>query len=75
MGLCLAIIPCIRRINDLEDNLHSAHSVKILGCLCAFDICSAGSFLPFAREKNSFWRTSPPGNNCWLCMQNDLALE
>jgi hypothetical protein len=32
-------------------------------------------FSSFAREKNSSWRTSPFGNNCWLCTQSDLALD
>jgi hypothetical protein len=30
--------------------------------MCAFDICSAGSFLSFAPEKTSSLRTSPFGN-------------
>jgi len=38
--LWLAMIPYIRRINNLRDCLHSAHFVKILRCLRAFDICS-----------------------------------
>ena len=44
----LAITPYICRINNLRNCLHSAHSVKIFGCLCVFDICSAGFFPSFA---------------------------
>src|SRR5215469_15307074 len=40
--LWLATIPYIRRINDLADCLRCHDFVKILGCSCVFDICSAG---------------------------------
>src|SRR5271169_5592816 len=71
--LWLAIIPYIRRINNLRDCLHCAHFVKILGCLHAFDICSAGFFPSFALGMTSSSRTSPCANNSWLFTPNGPA--
>jgi hypothetical protein len=72
-SLWLAIIPYIRRIDNLRDCLHSGHFVKILGCLRAFDICSAGFFPSFALGMTSSSRTSPRANNCWLFTPNGPA--
>ena len=75
MNLCLAKTLRVRRINDFEANLRGALFVMIIRCLCAFDICSAGSSPSFAPEKNSSWRTSRFGNNSWLCTPSDLVLD
>jgi hypothetical protein len=42
-------------------------------CLCAFNIYLDGLSPSFAPEKNFSWRTSPFGNNYWLCTQSDLV--
>ena len=75
MNLCLAKTLRVRRINDFEANLRGALFVMIIRCLCAFDICFDGLSPSFVPEKNSSWRTSPFGNNCWLCTPSDLVLD
>src|ERR1039457_1485492 len=73
--LWLAIIPYIRRINDLGACVHGAHSAKIRSCLGVWYICSAGYFLSFAPGRTLSWKTWPCVSNCWLSMPSDLARD
>src|ERR1017187_594401 len=73
--LWLALIPYIRRINDLGACVHGAHSAKIRSCLGDWYICSAGYFLSFAPGRTLSWKTWPCVSNCWLSMPSDLARD
>src|ERR1017187_5863620 len=75
IGLWLAIIPYVRRINDLGACVHGAHSAKIRSCLGVWYICSAGYFLSFAPGRTLSWKTWPCVSNCWLSMPSDLARD